>query len=301
MDSLLGLEYFIDANKRVCFLYLTSSFLMALIYLYFNAQQRRVNFSSKLWLHASSRLDYIYFFISNFIKVALILPIIVSAKTVALEVIVYLSDTFGYIRLDWSHETVLILFSLTLFLVSDFTRYFLHRLLHRIPFLWEFHKVHHSAKVLNPLTFYRVHPVENILFGLRYVFSIGLVTGIFIYLFGSKVSLLEIIGVNMFVFVFSFVGSNLRHSHIALGYPKVLEVIFVSPKMHQIHHSTKHFNKNFGGYLAVWDYWFDSHIYSNEVKQMKFGLKKEQMSNYDGVVKLLITPFVRLLKKKEVV
>ena len=299
MDNLFGLEYFIDANKRIYFIYLQSSLFIALIYLYFNDRQRRVNFNSKLWLHNSSKIDYLYFFVSSIIKVVLIFPIIISAKEVALKVVYFLSDTFGYVRIDLSYESVVILFSITLFIVSDFTRYWVHRLLHTIPFLWEFHKVHHSAKVLNPLTFYRVHPIENILFGLRYVFSIGLITGIFVYLFGAKIGLIEVLGVNIFVFVFSLMGSNLRHSHIALSYFKYMEVFFISPKMHQIHHSTKYFDKNFGGYFAIWDYMFKSHLFSKEVKQMKFGLKKEQMKNYDGVVKLLIMPFILLIKKKE--
>ena len=298
MENFLGLEYFIDANKRVYFLYLISSLLIAFIYLYFNAKEKRVNFSSKLWLHESSKIDYIYFFISNLIKVVLIIPMIIGAKEIALKVVFFLSDHFGYIRVDFSYESVIVLFSITLFVVSDFTRYWLHRLLHTVPILWEFHKVHHSAKVLNPLTFYRVHPIENILFGLRYVFSIGFITGVFVYLFGAKVGLIEIFSVNIFVFVFSLLGSNLRHSHIKLAYPKILEKVLISPKMHQIHHSTKHFDKNFGGYLSVWDYMFNTHIFSKEVQTMKFGLKKEQMVLYDSVLKLLFTPFIQVLKKR---
>lgn len=299
MDTLFGLEYFIDVNKRVYFLYLISSLLMAALYLYINTQQKRVNLSLKLWLHPSAKVDYIYFFMSSMIKVALIFPIIISANEVALKVIHFLSEHFGYIRLNISYENVIFIFSLTLFIVSDFTRYWLHRLLHTVPFLWEFHKVHHSAKVLNPLTFYRVHPVENILFGLRYVFSIGLTTGIFVYLFGSKVGLIEVLGVNVVVFVFSLLGSNLRHSHIALAYPSFLEKIFISPKMHQIHHSIKHFDKNFGGYLSVWDVMFNSYLDSRKVQSLKFGLKKEQMRAYDSVWKLLTVPFVQLFKKEE--
>lgn len=53
-------------------------------------------------------------------------------------------------------------------------------------------KVNHSAKVLNPFTFYRVHPIENLLFGLRYSLTVGLVTGIFLYLFGARLGLIDI-------------------------------------------------------------------------------------------------------------
>jgi len=291
VESFLGLEYFIDAHKRVYYLYIISSFILALIYLSVKKKEKRVNLSSKLWLHKSAQVDYAYFFISNMIKILLIFPIVLSSKTVALSTIMFLTDTFGYIRINLSYEVVLVLFTSTIFIISDLTRYFLHRLLHSVPFLWRFHKVHHSAKVLNPFTFYRVHPIENLLFGFRYVLSMGIVSGIFIYLFGSKVDIYDVIGVNIFVFVFSLLGSNLRHSHIKLAYPKFLEKVLISPYMHQIHHSTKHFDKNYGGTLALWDYLFKSHKFSKEVSSIKFGLKKEQMGEYDSVLKLLITPF----------
>jgi len=291
VESFLGLEYFIDAHKRVYYIYIISSLVLAIIYLTVNQKEKRVNLSSKLWLHKSAQLDYRYFFISNLIKILLIFPIVLSFKTVALSTIMFLTDTFGYVRINLSYEVVLILFTTTIFIVSDLTRYLLHRFLHTIPFLWRFHKVHHSAKILTPMTFYRVHPVENLLFGFRYVLSIGLVSGVFIYFFGSKVDIYDVIGVNVFVFVFSLLGSNLRHSHIKLSYPTFLEKILVSPYMHQIHHSTKHFNRNYGGTLAVWDYLFNSHKFSHEVKTVKFGLKKEQMGDYDSIIKLLITPF----------
>jgi sterol desaturase/sphingolipid hydroxylase (fatty acid hydroxylase superfamily) len=297
MENLWGLEYFIDANRRIFLIYLVSSFVLAGAYLYVKPTQKRINYSKKLWLHPSATLDYIYFFINNVIKVSLILPLIISAKEVAMYTISFLSEHFGLVRLDWPYFWVMTLFTLSVFVLSDFSRYWLHRWLHTLPFLWEFHKVHHSAKVLNPLTFYRVHPVENILFGLRYVFVIGMVTGVFVYLFGARIGLAEILGVNAFVFVFSFLGSNLRHSHIALAYPKIMEYGLISPKMHQIHHSTKHFNKNFGGYLAIWDYLFKTHLFSNQVQHMKFGLKKQQMQDYDSVFKLLFMPFFTLFQK----
>jgi len=32
------------------------------------------------------------------------------------------------------------------FIVRDFVQWWVHRLLHWVPFLWEFHKVHHSVE-----------------------------------------------------------------------------------------------------------------------------------------------------------
>ena len=295
MDLFLGFEYLIDAHKRIFYVYLFSSLLISIVYLYFHPKEKRINLSSKLWLHPSAKIDYTYFFISNIIKILLIYPLVLSAKTVALFIALFLIETFGYIRLRTSYELILFLYTISIFIFSDFTRYLLHLTLHKIPFLWRFHKVHHSAKVLTPMTFYRVHPLENILFGFRYALSIGLVTGVFIYFFGARIDIYTVLGVNIFVFLFSIFGSNLRHSHIKLSYYKSLENVFISPFMHQLHHSTKYHNKNFGGYLAIWDKIFDTHQGSENIKSVKFGLNDTR--NYNSVLKLFSTPFKNKGKK----
>ncbi|UTJ07221.1 sterol desaturase family protein [Arcobacter roscoffensis] len=299
MSDFFALEYFINPNKRVFWGYILSSILIACIYFYFNKKQLRLTLSSKLWFHPSAKLDYYYFFIGYFIKVFMLFPIVISAKTIALFINkqLYLAFDF-YENSFFSYEAVLLMYTICLFLVSDFTRYWTHRFLHTIPFLWEFHKIHHSAKVLTPITFYRVHPVENLLFGLRYSLSIGLVTGVFIYFFGAMIDIYAILGVNVLVFAFSLIGSNLRHSHVAFSYPKLLERFFISPKQHQVHHSKKYFNKNYGGYLAIWDWVFGTLKFSKDVKVLKFGLRREQMNEYNSIANLIIAPFKNLVGGK---
>ena len=231
----------------------------------------------------------------------MIFPIVISAKTIALFINRNLYYEFGFNQIQSiSYETTIVLYTITLFILSDFTRYWLHRFLHTIPVLWEFHKVHHSAKVLNPLTFYRVHPIENILFGFRYSLSIGFVTGIFIYFFGSKIGTVEVLGANIFIFIFSALGSNLRHSHIPLSYFSFLEKWLISAKQHQIHHSKKHFDKNFGGYLAIWDRVFGTLKLSNEVKVLKFGIRREQMKEYDSLIKIIVFPFKNIFRRRNI-
>jgi sterol desaturase/sphingolipid hydroxylase (fatty acid hydroxylase superfamily) len=229
----------------------------------------------------------------------LLIPFIISAKTIAFSVNKFLNLEFDYFENSYfSYEMIIFMYTISIFLVSDFTRYWLHRFLHTIPFLWEFHKIHHSAKVLTPITFYRVHPVENFLFGLRYSLSIGVVTGVFIYFFGAMIDIYMILGVNTFIFIFSLVGSNLRHSHVAISYGRFIEKWLISPKQHQIHHSRKHFDKNYGGYIAIWDRIFGTLCLSNSVKVMKFGLRTEQMKDYLSLKDLLFRPFTNLLKNR---
>ncbi|MFW2569007.1 sterol desaturase family protein [Aliarcobacter butzleri] len=299
MNDFFALEYLVNPSKRLFWIYLLSSIFLAIVYFYVTKKNSRLITSSKLWLHPSAKLDYYYFFLSYFINILLLVPFIVSAKTVALFVNKELYFYFDYYDNSFfSYKQIVLMYTISIFVVSDFTRYWLHRFLHTIPFLWEFHKIHHSAKVLTPVTFYRVHPVENFLFGLRYSLSVGFVTGVFIYFFGAKVDIYMVFGVNIILFVFSLFGSNLRHSHIPFSYGEFIEKWFLSPKQHQIHHDKKHFNKNFGGYIAIWDRLFGSLTLSKDVKVLKFGLRRQQMKEYLSLKYLIIRPFINLLKRR---
>ncbi len=276
MSEVNFFEYFVNPHQRVYWIYLLSTLIIAGVYLVIYPKEKKINMSSRLWLHPSATLDYRFFIISFFIKIWLVMPLIVSVNVIIRWTQSLLSEHFGfYMAEGFSYMEIMILFTVTLFIVSDFTRYWLHRFMHTIPLLWEFHKVHHSAKVLTPITFYRVHPVENILFGFRFSLSVGVVTGVFVYLFGGLLTQMDVLGVNVVIFIYNVIGSNLRHSHIKLKYPKWIEMIFLSPYQHQIHHSTKYYNSNFGGALALWDWMFGTLKHSMDIKHMQFGLGRK--------------------------
>lgn len=283
-------DYLNDPSKRIYWLYLATSALIAVLYLAVNLKKLSHVFSAKIWWHPSARLDYAYFLLSFMIKTLVIVPLMIGAGEVTRWIYTFLATHFEYVEIEMSYEMVMLWYTLCLFVVSDFTRYWLHRLLHTIPLLWRFHKVHHSARVLNPLTFYRVHPVENILFGLRYALSAGVVSGVFIFLFGS-IEMIDLLGVNGLVVVFMALGSNLRHSHVAVSFPIWMERIISSPAQHQLHHAHKSMNKNYGGALSLWDSLFGTIALSSCTKMSRFGLRSEQMGDYKTIWALLITPF----------
>ncbi len=293
------LEYLIDPHKRIYWVFLFSSMVIAAVFLWLNPKKRRLNLSKKLWLHPSALLDYGYFIFISIFKVLVIFPMLIGAKEVALWVNDFLLTQYGFVRIEgFSYTQVMVFFTLSLFVLSDFSRYWLHRFLHTVPWLWAFHKVHHSAKVLTPLTFYRVHPVESLLFGLRYSLIVGLVSGVFIYGFGAMIGIVDILGVNVLAFVFSFVGSNLRHSHIGISFGTIIERFLISPKQHQIHHSKQHINVNFGGFLAIWDWVFNSLVLSKSVNRIKFGIKQNEMKHFNCFHQLIFSPFYLLFKSK---
>lgn len=285
----LGFEYFINTTQRVYWLYLLSAFLIALVYVRLNPEAKNYFSKSVLW-HSSARLDYLYFMAISAIKIGLILPLILSSKDVALQSALFLQDRFGFVHLEPKQIWVILAYTLSLFLVNDFTRYWLHRAMHEIPLLWKFHRVHHSAEVLNPLTFYRVHPIENILFGLRYALGAGFVTGVFLYLFDASIGVLEIAGVNAITFLFGVAGSNLRHSHIPLRYG-VFEKVIISPFLHQLHHAKKSMNTNYGSVLSIWDRMFKTYYTTPSTSKLEFGADVKHTT----VLEILIEPFLSIL------
>ena len=92
------------------------------------------------------------------------------------------------------------------------------------------HHVHHSV---TPMTVFRTHPLEGLVFTLRSAFAQGLTISTFVYFFAGGI----VLGANLFVFLFNVFGSNLRHSHIGIRYWKWLEYILISPAQHHLHHS----------------------------------------------------------------
>ncbi len=294
------INYFSNPSKRFFIGYLLSAGVIALLYFWLTRKKITWQASKDYWLHPSALLDYAYFVVVGLLKIYFVVPLVISAKSIMLWVNHFCITTFGTLYLPMvSRTSVMLLYTVTLFVVSDFSRYWLHRAMHEQPFLWAFHKVHHSAEVLNPVTFYRVHPVENLLFGFRYSIVVGGVTGVFIYLFGAKVHLLDVLGANAFLFIFNFIGGNLRHSHIELAYPTLLEKWFISPRQHQLHHSY-HFSRfNYGGYLAIWDSIFGTLKTTAAAHQTVYGLGEKLNARYRSLSALLLQPLKEVLRNEK--
>lgn len=147
---------------------------------------------------------------------------------------------------------VMVGYTLTLFVVWDASRYVLHRLMHEIPALWQLHQVHHSAEVMTPLTFHRIHPFESALYALRGMLATGVTTALFFWAFRETATIWTVASVHGIGFLFNLWFGNLRHSHVWLTFGP-LEAVFVSPAQHQLHHALGHDRTNYGTWLSLWD------------------------------------------------
>ncbi len=189
--------------------------------------------------------------------------------------------------------SLVVVYSVCFLLVSDFSRYLLHRLMHRFSVLWRFHQVHHSAEVLTPFSLYRMHPVEQILQAMRGLIVVGVTAGIFAWLSLGKASVWTLYGVPGVMILFGVLGANLRHSHTWIPYPSWLERILISPAQHQQHHAVMGDGqrRNYGSILSIWDGFAGSLQLSKAGRPETFGLLEEHRDHDPrSVVSVLIEP-----------
>ena len=290
-------------EQRIFWPFLFTSAALAAVVLWFarrkgtSASPRgivRALFARQIWQHPSALLDYRLLPVKALLRAALFAPFVVSTFAIAAAVASGLRGALGDAgALDLSPAEIAVVFTLTAFLADDWSRYALHRLMHRVPALWELHKLHHSAEVLTPFTLYRTHPVESFLNGLRGALVIGAVTGAFVWLFGPRVRGWEILGVDALGFLWTLAGANLRHSHVWLRFGR-LEQWLLSPAQHQIHHSKdpRHYNKNYGELFALWDWMFGTlYIPSRAPEKLDFGLTGEDAQIHPTLLAAYFVPF----------
>ena len=268
-----------DPSRRLYWVFILSSAMLAIIVVAY--EKRSVNWSNiyrtlfnrQYWFNRSTLTDVSLGAGNSLLRILLLVPLLGSHLLITLWVARSLQKLGD--APDWSlpFGVIAVIYTLTFFLVEDFSRFALHRCMHKVPWLWRLHKVHHSATVLTPLTLQRVHPLEMTLYYLRGMLVFGGVSGVFVYLFGRQLSGLDVLGVDLLGFIFNLLGANLRHSHIWLSFGQ-FERWFISPAQHQIHHSSlpEHHDKNFGTWLAIWDRSFNSHLLAGTRKRLSFGL-----------------------------
>ena len=175
------------------------------------------------------------------------------------EVVGCLTHEWGvHAPVRWPAWTILTLATVLQLLAAELAYWFAHYCFHKIPALWEFHKVHHSAEVMTALTELRQHPVEIIVFMNWIGLATGIVFGVMTYAFGPGVRPFTLLNGNILTMAFLLTYGHLRHSHMWIAFTGIAGRILQSPAHHQLHHSADpaHFDKNLGFALALWDWVF---------------------------------------------
>ena len=253
---------------------------------------------AKLWKSRSSRLDMVFFLLNTFVTGALIGWGLLSFDAISRDTLTLAHDLFGHTSVPvapgWLRAGGL---TLALFLAYDFGYWLDHYSAHKIPARWAFHRVHHTAEVLSPLTAYRVHPVDTLLFANIVAITTGVTDGLMRFVLNAPAQAVTLDGTNIVLLVFLFTTIHLQHSHIDIRFTGWLGRLLFSPAHHHIHHSSKasHYDTNLGSCLAVWDYLFGTLILpSREDRPGKYGAEAAGEDPH-SVHGSLITPFVQAL------
>jgi sterol desaturase/sphingolipid hydroxylase (fatty acid hydroxylase superfamily) len=301
--------YLLLPESRFFWLYLLSAIVIALAVCY--ARQpadagrslRRAwlaVFPRQVFLHPSALLDYRFVAINHILHVLILGGVIANTVTVtegALALLrLVLGDSGGGAE---AGPLASLAFTVCTLVAFDGGLFVAHWLQHKLPVLWEFHKVHHSAEVLTPITVLRMHPVDIVLNALTTALLLGAANGVFLYLYAGAVAEMTVIGANVLSFLFFLGGYHLRHSHVWILFPRGLREHISSPALHHIHHSKdpRHYDKNFARVFTLWDRLAGTLYIPEGKEELAFGLDDRDQRELRTVGQLYLSPFRRLIRR----
>jgi sterol desaturase/sphingolipid hydroxylase (fatty acid hydroxylase superfamily) len=161
----------------------------------------------------------------------------------------------------WPKWTQLLL----LFVIADFIQWNVHRTLHRIPWMWEFHKVHHSVKEMGFAAHLRFHWMESIFYKTAQYIPLAMIG------FGLQDFFI--------VHIFTTAIGHFNHSNLNISYG-TLKYVFNNPKMHIWHHAKAlpdgSYGVNYGLTLSIWDYIFKTNYIPKEGRDIELGFKNDE-------------------------
>jgi sterol desaturase/sphingolipid hydroxylase (fatty acid hydroxylase superfamily) len=163
----------------------------------------------------------------------------------------------------------------------DCWMYFWHWANHVIPFLWRFHRMHHTDRHMDVTTATRFHLGEHVI---STVLKLGLLPLLGLEVWQLLVYDTLVIAVTQF-----------HHADISLGqWDRWLRLVIVTPDMHKVHHSDWHpeTNSNYSTVLSIWDRLFGSFRMRSDPRTMVFGLREFTDLAWQGWWGMLKTPFV---------
>jgi len=160
-------------------------------------------------------------------------------------------------------------------LLLDFLIWVWHMLNHRLPFLWVFHKCHHSETYLNASSALRFH-IGELLLSVVWKSTVLILLGIPLWVFALSEFLLTLFAL-------------FHHANIQLS-PRVrtyVEMVIITPYLHRVHHSdirSEH-DSNYGVIFTFWDRAFQT---LQKVTPDRIGLQGVQEKSF---LSFLIFPF----------
>jgi sterol desaturase/sphingolipid hydroxylase (fatty acid hydroxylase superfamily) len=201
----------------------------------------------------------------------------VAGASLALAYVEHGSRLLGALGVPrWSGRAVPLWITVPFALVLiDAGNYAAHWLLHRVDAFWQLHKVHHSSRQLDWLATFRSHILEQFL---RRVLAPALLIAT-----GMPIAAVALAGA-----VFT-AWAIVNHANLRFG-PAWLELLFITPRLHRMHHDIATTERNLGTVLTLWDRWRGTFI-SAEPARHAFGVPGAADTYPQDWLAQLIAPF----------
>ncbi len=251
----------------------------------------------EILFHRSAKADLLFWITKRFITPFLMFP---AGVTFVVAVGYATNQVFGTLFgisapvLGPPGPIMVVVFTFTMLLAYDISYYLYHWAQHRFPFLWELHKVHHSAEVMVGITKDRVHPLDELMNRAWDGVIVGFCFGLWTLVAFNPVEI-TLFGVNVYVMRNILMMDFVRHTHLKISFGK-LNAIVLCPHWHQLHHSAdpKHYDKNFGLLFSFWDRLFGTLCVPEPDESFKFGLMEREGREYQSLFGLYILPLKKM-------
>jgi sterol desaturase/sphingolipid hydroxylase (fatty acid hydroxylase superfamily) len=165
----------------------------------------------------------------------------------------------------------------------DLFAYFAHVTMHKLSWLWHFHRVHHSDNEVDVTTAFREHPGETLW---RVSWHIAGVIA-----FGTPMWVL------ISYLTLSALNAQLEHANIRLpaSLDRWLRLLFVTPNMHKVHHSRDlpETDMNYSNLLSIWDRIGRTYSHGPRLADIRYGLDGFDDQEKQSVGGLLKMPFMK--------
>lgn len=154
---------------------------------------------------------------------------------------------------------------LLLFVLADFIQWNVHRWLHYSPWLWEFHKVHHSVEQMGFAAHLRYHWMETIIYKSVQYIPLSMIG------FGLD---------DFFILhLVTILIGHLNHANVKITYGP-LKYVLNNPVMHLWHHAkeipAERHGVNYGISLSLWDYLFGTAYIPNQNANEQLGFEDQE-------------------------
>jgi sterol desaturase/sphingolipid hydroxylase (fatty acid hydroxylase superfamily) len=301
------LSLFVPLGSNLSLVSLLSALFIATTFLLLNRRPGKKQVKYKVmrralfpkWLRRASFRADVWFLLFNVFGFSVLFGwAVISTQFISNKVAAALAAIFGSLAGTGLNDfTSRLIATVCLFLAYELAFWVDHYLSHRIPLLWEFHKVHHTAEVLSPITNFRVHPVDTVVFFNISALFFGTTGGVLSYLHLGQP--FAVGGGNVLLVAFILITVHLQHSHVWIPATGPLGRVIFSPAHHQIHHSDNpsHYDKNFGCCLSLWDWLFGTLcVPERKRERLNFGIGTRTRAHHT-VMGSLVVPFVLAWKR----